>query len=302
MVGDRGASETLGAILMTVVAVTAVSVAAGAVFLADAPTDHPQAKISATYDGTNLTVEHRAGEALNTHESEIVLAGSGVHLDPANATELHGDGDAAFEPGEAWRFSLANGTKPGRVSLVYDRQKAVLVDSAVASEPGTPTVTTTTTDGQGSTTTSTTTTTTTTTTTETPTTTEPPGAPFSLEHFEVKDVSTANEVRVKATYRLSGRYDSVWVGLYRSDDEVVDWEPSWFESLFFDEPGSPVFLTDPGRDGGNYTVALYVESDGSWTRYERTIEAERKGNGNGGKGGTIPDIFDELRDLFDLFG
>lgn len=153
MAGDRGASETLGAILMTVVAVTAVSVAAGTVFLADAPTDQPQAKITASYDGTNLTVEHRAGEALSTHESEIVLAGTGVRLDPANATELHGDGDGAFEPGEAWRFALANGTKPGRVSLVYDRQQRVLVDSAVASEPGTPTVTATTPTSEGETTT-----------------------------------------------------------------------------------------------------------------------------------------------------
>ncbi|MFB6082572.1 MAG: type IV pilin [Halanaeroarchaeum sp.] len=74
---DRGTSETLGAVLLTVVVVTAVSVAGGAVFLADAPPERPQASFDATVGNGTLTVVHVGGEPLDGDATRVVIDAAG---------------------------------------------------------------------------------------------------------------------------------------------------------------------------------------------------------------------------------
>ncbi|MFB6081493.1 MAG: type IV pilin [Halanaeroarchaeum sp.] len=298
---DRGASETLGAILMTVVAVVAVSVAAGAMFVADAPAERPQAKIDATATDGTLTVTHVGGEPLDSEAVEVVLGASGVSVTPEQAIDANLDGDGYFEPGEWWRFSL-DGSAPADVSLVYHGESAVVVDEAAVQEGSAPEATTTTT------------------TTEKPTTSpsgdgaedegderedgEPGGTTtsedtdYSIETFQVNEHrGQPGVVRFEVVYRIEGEYDSVDFGLYRLEDgewTLVDsdgedggrdvWD--WWDWRVIED----VILEDSHHDSGEYRVVMWVSGDGETeTRYtELTVEAPPgRGNGPDGDGADL---------------
>lgn len=271
---DRGTSETLGALLMTAIAVTAVTVGAGALFLADAPTDHPQAVIDAGMAGTDLVVEHRAGEVLDAATAELVLGGTGERVALTDGTVVTGDDDGLFEPGERWRFDLASEGRPTSVSLVVVEDRRVLVDSADienATTDAPTTVATTTTTDTGPTTTTTST-----------TTTGP-----TVERFDVEDISDAHAVRFQIHWSVAGPYDDVVFRLYRDGGE--DWtlvdtaRPNGWQRFF----GWPTRVVDGDHPEGTYRVVMWVTVEGQTTtrQVERTVDAPNgPGDGTGGDG------------------
>lgn len=182
---DRGQSETIGSILLVAITVIAVSVVAGAMFAANTPSEHPNARIHATADGANLSVEHRAGQPIREDDFDIVLRESGTTMPgPTGAPQLPpGDDDADFEPGETWVFDAGYPVAAGEsVLLIYTKGDRVLLDEDVIGPTTTATTTESTTTPAG-TTEPTTTATTTSTTTATTTTTapnEPPVASFTI--------------------------------------------------------------------------------------------------------------------------
>ncbi|UWG48571.1 Cell surface protein [Halanaeroarchaeum sp. HSR-CO] len=200
MTRDRGQSETLGAILLVAITVIAISTVAGALFTANTPSEHPNARIEATADGTNLSVEHRAGQPIHEDDFEIVLQDTGTTMAGTDGEpdEALSDADAYFEPGEVWIFEAGYTIADGEdVLLIYTGEDRVLLDETGVGFQVTVTTadsTTTTTEGTSEpTSTATPTTTTATTTTTTPTTTtttttapnDPPnanaGGPYTVE-------------------------------------------------------------------------------------------------------------------------
>lgn len=141
-------------------------------FAASTPSDHPNARIDATADGTNLSVEHRAGEPLHEDEFEVVIQETSTTLPGMDGVPLDGwgDKDEYYEPGEIWRFDVAESVPNGAsVLLIYTGTDRVLLDQTTIGITVTEDATTTTTsDGTPTTTEETTTTDPTITTTEVP--------------------------------------------------------------------------------------------------------------------------------------
>lgn len=274
----RGTTETVGALLLTAIAVTAVSLAAGAMFVSSTPVDQPQASIGASVDGGELTVEHRGGTVFEYESIEIAVDGADKTFQPSDAIADAGDGNAKFEPGESLAFSLGPDDRPESVALVYLGAERVVVDTDDVDLDATSTVTTTAT-------TEPVTTTERSTPTETPSTTErSPG--FTVEQFRVVDVSNAHAVRFEVVWRIAGDYDDVVFGLYRAEggdwvDVAVD-DPGLLERFF----GLDARLVDQDHDEGTYRVVMWVTDDGETKRYVDTRTVEGRGNGDaGGPGG-----------------
>lgn len=175
---DRGQSETIGAILLVAITVIAVSIVAGTLFAASTPTTHPNVRIDATASGSNVSIEHRAGEPIHEDDFEIILRETSTTIagtvgEPDIALS---DDDAVFEPGEIWTFDAGYSISDGETAvLIYTGGDRVLLDETTINIESTTTGTTTT-EVETSTTTSEPSTksptTTNTPTMETPTTTE----------------------------------------------------------------------------------------------------------------------------------
>ncbi|MGM0399356.1 MAG: PKD domain-containing protein [Halobacteriota archaeon] len=130
MTRDRGQSETLGAILLVAITVIAISTVAGALFTANSPSEHPNARIEATADGTNLSVEHRAGQPIHEDDFEIVLQETSTTMAGTVGVPVGlSDDDAVFEPGETWQFDAEYTVTEGEtVLLIYTGADRVLLD------------------------------------------------------------------------------------------------------------------------------------------------------------------------------
>ncbi|MFB6134918.1 MAG: type IV pilin, partial [Halanaeroarchaeum sp.] len=128
---DRGASETLGVILMTAVVVTTVSVAGGAMLATNDASQQATASIEAVASSENLTIRHVAGEPLPTENLGVVLRPSGEELSPRDRLSIpdrFDDRDGAFEPGESWRFPVDEPASIDDVVLLYDGASRYVVD------------------------------------------------------------------------------------------------------------------------------------------------------------------------------
>ncbi|MFB6132850.1 MAG: type IV pilin N-terminal domain-containing protein, partial [Halanaeroarchaeum sp.] len=137
MTEDRGASESVGAILLVSITVISISVVGGAMFAANSPTPHPNAKIDATADGSTLTIEHRAGEPLAADSFEVILQPSGITFAGTNGEPVAEGSDAQFEPGERWNFSADSRIGADEtVALVYTEGDRILLDETALPGPG----------------------------------------------------------------------------------------------------------------------------------------------------------------------
>lgn len=280
MIVDRGQSETIGSLLLVAITVIAVSVLAGALFAANTPSDHPNVRIHATADGSNLSVEHRAGQPIHEDDFEIVLRETGTTLpghigDPSASL---GDDDATFEPGETWvfdaRYSITDGES---VLLIYTSGDRVLLDEdRIEFSPTTTTTSTTTTTTTTTTTSATTTATTTTTTTESDN--QPPVADAGGDY----SVSKNGEVELDGT----GSYDP------DEDSLSYHWEIVATEGTGGDEgtlvgasSEKPTYEAPNGENDGTIIVGLTVTDTAGYSAYdEASITIGFSPGGGNGQG------------------
>ncbi|AKH98190.1 hypothetical protein HLASF_1715 [Halanaeroarchaeum sulfurireducens] len=135
---DRGQSESIGAMLLVAIVVIAVAVVAGALFMSSSPTEHPNVRIEATANGSELLVEHRAGEPIHENEFEIVLRETGTTMSgvAGQPREPASDKDGVFEPSEVWMFDADYSISEGEsVLLVYTGGDRVLLDETAVEIP-----------------------------------------------------------------------------------------------------------------------------------------------------------------------
>ncbi|MFB6094191.1 MAG: type IV pilin N-terminal domain-containing protein [Halanaeroarchaeum sp.] len=150
MESERGATETVGTILMLAVVVTTITLAGAAIFSANAPNTHPVAEFAGSVNGSTMSLEHVGGEPIQDENFVVILRESGTSIDGTEGSPLSGaDSDGLFEPGERWVFSVDHKATPGEpVAIVHTARDRVLLDeltlesgTVTASAP-TPTVST----------------------------------------------------------------------------------------------------------------------------------------------------------------
>lgn len=242
----RGQSETIGAILLVAITVIAVSIVAGALFAANTPSDHPNARIEATANGTNLSVEHRAGQPIDEDEFEIVLRETSRTMagTVGEPDDTLSDDDAVFEPGEVWVFDAEYSIAEGEtVLLIYTSGDRVLLDETIVGLEPTATATT---SGTSEPTTAT--------STVTETTAEPNQPP-------VADAGGNYTVAKQETVELNG------TGSYDPDGTVESY--SWeivtegnnVGSLTAADTATPTYEAPNGNVAGGVEVRLTVSDD-----------------------------------------
>ena len=268
MTSDRGQSETIGAILLVAITVIAVSIVAGTLFAASAPTSHPNARIDATANGSNISIEHRAGEPIHEDDFEIYLQETDTRLAGVNGVpdERMSDTDSRFEPGEIWTFDAGYEVSDGEtVVLIFTSGDGVLLDeTTVGLEPTSSPESTT----EGTSTATATSSTEGTTTSSTTAPNTPPEASFII---------------------TSGSGNNVGLDATASDDtdgsiESYEWYEGTDTSGTSDATGQTVDKFNPAPSG---QVTLVVTDDDGATDV-LTKQAPDAGGGGGGRGNGGP--------------
>lgn len=163
----------MGVMLVAVAVLSTVSVAGFGIIeyqKAQAPAG-VNADLGAVVDGANLTLHHLGGEPVEASKTDVVTRGAAVQQFLGDdATEVSGDGDDLFEPGERWRWTASEAFTGNVRVLLVEQQTGAIVDTAALREPTEPG------------------------TTPPTTTTEPDGAPSA--EFDVSDTEPSSGQQV----------------------------------------------------------------------------------------------------------
>ena len=129
---DSGASEVLGDILLVVMSVIMLSTLAGQLLSMPAPSGLITADTAASYDGTNITIEHLGGNPLKDPFISIRLGKP--YAVPNSYQVSSGNADGVLTVGESWKYNVSTFLNPDDtvyVAIVDTKNNRVISEQYV---------------------------------------------------------------------------------------------------------------------------------------------------------------------------
>jgi len=131
----RGVSEIIGDVLLVSIAVVMMAALAAQLGAVEQPGDRLMASLDASYDGANVTVMHRGGDALQNHTTVFYLFSN----DTLKATHTVSDGrggSSRFSVGQAWAVAFAsNTTEKVRLEIIDTATSSIIFDKIIQRGP-----------------------------------------------------------------------------------------------------------------------------------------------------------------------
>jgi len=133
--GRTGVSEIVGDVLLVSIAVVMMGALAAQLGTLDPPEDRVMASLDATYDGSNVTVAHRGGDALTNQTTRFYLFTNDTFKASRTVADGRGGG-ARFSVGQTWSVPYAsNSTDVIRLQIIDEVGHRVIFNKIVQRGP-----------------------------------------------------------------------------------------------------------------------------------------------------------------------